>query len=95
MGDRGKVKQIVANIVSNAVKHTDNGGVTVEWGELVDADMEDAADKRKDSIRIGISMYVPYRDFCGFTSHFLHLRFQNRHGVSAEHCSFPALCRRY
>lgn len=56
LGDRGKVKNIIANVVANAVKHTDIGGISIEWGELVDGDIEDALNHKKDSIRIGISM---------------------------------------
>lgn len=76
MGDRGKIRQIINNVVGNAgasllllpqllscsfvgslaVKHTKTGGILIEWGELVDANVEDALDSRKDSIRIGISM---------------------------------------
>lgn len=58
IGDRVKVKHIVANIIANAVKHSQGGGVMVEWGEIVDEDPEIAVDKRKDSIRIRISVYV-------------------------------------
>ncbi|KAL8281241.1 hypothetical protein RQP46_006275 [Phenoliferia psychrophenolica] len=56
VGDRGKIRQIVNNVVGNAVKHTNTGGIMIEWGELVDANVEDALDARKDSIRIGISI---------------------------------------
>ncbi|KAK4704613.1 hypothetical protein P7C70_g1590, partial [Phenoliferia sp. Uapishka_3] len=56
MGDRGKIRQIITNIVGNAVKHTTAGGVMIEWGELVDSNVEDALESRKDSIRIGISI---------------------------------------
>ena len=38
------------------VKHTDEGGILVEWGELVDNNVEDALKEKRDSIRIGISM---------------------------------------
>lgn len=58
LGDRSKVKQIISNVLANAVKHTETGGIAIEWGELTDGDIEDALDNKKDSIRIGISMYV-------------------------------------
>lgn len=58
LGDRSKVKQIISNVLANAVKHTESGGIAIEWGELMDGDIEDALDNKKDSIRIGISMYV-------------------------------------
>ncbi|KAK4052641.1 hypothetical protein OIO90_004269 [Microbotryomycetes sp. JL221] len=56
LGDRGKIKTIITSVINNAVKHTKEGGILVEWGELADADVEDALDKRQDSIRIGISI---------------------------------------
>ncbi|GAA5912180.1 uncharacterized protein JCM6883_000588 [Sporobolomyces salmoneus] len=56
LGDRAKVRQIVTNVVGNALKHTKEGGILVEWGELVDDDVEDALNEKKDSIRIGISI---------------------------------------
>ncbi|GAA5993889.1 hypothetical protein JCM5350_001586 [Sporobolomyces pararoseus] len=56
LGDRAKVRQIVTNVVGNALKHTDEGGILVEWGELVDNNVEDALKEKRDSIRIGISI---------------------------------------
>ncbi|GAA5932099.1 uncharacterized protein JCM15063_001119 [Sporobolomyces koalae] len=56
LGDRAKVRQIVTNVVGNALKHTKEGGILVEWGELVDNDLEDALEQKKDSIRIGITI---------------------------------------
>lgn len=57
LGDPNKVGRIVAECCSNAVRHTETGGILIEWGELVDTNLEDAEGKM-DSIRIGISMYV-------------------------------------
>lgn len=48
----------IADIDGDIVKHTTTGGIIVEWGELVDADVGDALDAKKDSMRIGISMCV-------------------------------------
>ncbi|GAA5877871.1 hypothetical protein JCM1840_002929 [Sporobolomyces johnsonii] len=56
LGDRGKIRQIVSNVAGNALKHTKEGGILIEWGELVDADIEDALHEKQDSIRIGISV---------------------------------------
>jgi hypothetical protein len=56
LGDRAKIRQALGNCVSNAIKHTRQGGILVEWGELADADVEDALEKKADSIRIGISI---------------------------------------
>ncbi|GAA6061898.1 hypothetical protein JCM10212_004716 [Sporobolomyces blumeae] len=56
LGDRAKVRQIVTNVVGNALKHTKEGGILIEWGELVDNNVEDALNEKKDSIRIGISI---------------------------------------
>ncbi|KAK4046108.1 hypothetical protein OIV83_006334 [Microbotryomycetes sp. JL201] len=56
LGDRGKIKTIITSVVNNAVKHTKEGGILVEWGELADQDVEDALEKKQDSIRIGISI---------------------------------------
>ncbi|SCV69208.1 BQ2448_2228 [Microbotryum intermedium] len=57
LGDRGKIRTIVSNIVGNAVKHTKrSGSVKVEWGEMTQVDIEDAMDKKTDSIRIGLSI---------------------------------------
>jgi hypothetical protein len=58
LGDRAKIRQIVSALAGNAVKHTQSGGVLVEWGEAVDQDIEDALEARADSIRICISMCV-------------------------------------
>lgn len=56
LGDRAKIRQIVGNVVGNALKHTQTGGILVEWGELVDQNLDDAFEEKKDSIRIGISV---------------------------------------
>ncbi|GAA5911258.1 hypothetical protein JCM6882_004078 [Rhodosporidiobolus microsporus] len=57
IGDRAKIRQIVTNVVANALKHTQEGGtIMVEWGEIVDQDVADALEAKQDSIRIGISI---------------------------------------
>ncbi|BGP13468.1 hypothetical protein JCM10213v2_001388 [Rhodosporidiobolus nylandii] len=56
VGDRAKIRQIVTNVVANAIKHTHDGGILVEWGEVVDQNVEDALQAKQDSIRIGISV---------------------------------------
>ncbi|GAA6043349.1 hypothetical protein JCM8097_008042 [Rhodosporidiobolus ruineniae] len=56
LGDRAKMRQIITNVVANAIKHTREGGVLVEWGEMIDQDVEDALQAKQDSIRIGISI---------------------------------------
>lgn len=56
IGDRARIKQIVTNVVANAVKHTSKGTIVVEWGELADTNIEGAAEHRPDAIRIGISV---------------------------------------
>ncbi|ORY73094.1 hypothetical protein BCR35DRAFT_281817 [Leucosporidium creatinivorum] len=56
LGDRAKIKAIIANVVGNAVEYTKAGGIVVEWGEIADEDIEDAIDKKQDSIRIGIAI---------------------------------------
>lgn len=48
--------QVLANTLPLAVKFTTIGSVSVQWGELVDTDVQEAADLRKDSIRIGITV---------------------------------------
>lgn len=37
LGDRAKIKTLVASTVQNAIQHTKEGGILVEWGELADA----------------------------------------------------------
>ena len=37
LGDRAKIKTLVASTVQNAIQHTKTGGILVEWGELADA----------------------------------------------------------
>lgn len=39
-----------------SVKHTKEGGILIEWGEIADSNVEDALNEKKDSIRIGISV---------------------------------------
>ncbi|GAA5866364.1 hypothetical protein JCM8547_000754 [Rhodosporidiobolus lusitaniae] len=56
LGDRAKIRQIVTNVVANALKHTQEGSIVVEWGEVVDQNVEDALEAKQDSIRIGISV---------------------------------------
>ncbi|GAA6057033.1 hypothetical protein JCM3770_005219 [Rhodotorula araucariae] len=56
LGDRAKIRQIITNVVANALKHTNEGGILVEWGEMVDSNLDDAREEKKDSIRIGISI---------------------------------------
>ncbi|BGP50676.1 hypothetical protein JCM10450v2_006601 [Rhodotorula kratochvilovae] len=56
LGDRAKIRQIITNVVANALKHTDQGGILVEWGEMIDSNLDDALEEKKDSIRIGISI---------------------------------------
>ncbi|BGP26717.1 hypothetical protein JCM10295v2_005674 [Rhodotorula toruloides] len=54
LGDRAKIRQIVTNVVGNALKHTKEGGILVEWGEVLSA--EDASQPNQDAIKIGISI---------------------------------------
>ncbi|BGP57501.1 hypothetical protein JCM8202v2_005145 [Rhodotorula sphaerocarpa] len=56
LGDRAKIRQIVTNVVANSLKHTEEGGILVEWGEVVDDDLEDAVEAKREGIRIGISI---------------------------------------
>lgn len=56
LGDRAKIRQIVTNVVANALKHTDEGGIHIEWGEAIDENLDDALAAKKDGIRIGISI---------------------------------------
>ena len=56
VGDRAKIRQIVSNVAANAVKHTEKGGVRVEWGELADTNIADGEEHKKDSIRVSISV---------------------------------------
>ncbi|KAM0747420.1 hypothetical protein T439DRAFT_329151 [Meredithblackwellia eburnea MCA 4105] len=56
LGDRAKIRQVISNVVANAVKHTKEGSVMIEWGELSDQNLDDALEGRKDSIRVGISI---------------------------------------
>ena len=55
LGDRTKLRQIVANVAANAVKHTHDGKVTVEWGEL-SKEADDPGEASQDSIKIGIAV---------------------------------------
>ena len=59
IGDAAKIQRIIGCVVSNAVAHTNAGGILIEWGELVDHNVKDAEEK-EDSIRIGISMCVRF-----------------------------------
>ncbi|BGP34373.1 hypothetical protein JCM10296v2_006192 [Rhodotorula toruloides] len=54
LGDRAKIRQIVTNVVGNALKHTKEGGILVEWGEVLT--VEDASQPKQDAIKIGISV---------------------------------------
>ncbi|GAA5980690.1 hypothetical protein JCM11641_000177 [Rhodosporidiobolus odoratus] len=56
IGDRAKIRQILVSVVANSLKHTKEGGILVEWGEIVDTNLEDALEWKQDSIRIGISI---------------------------------------
>lgn len=55
LGDRSKIRQIVANVTANAVKHTKEGKISLEWGELA-KDTEEPAENSQDTIKIGISI---------------------------------------
>lgn len=55
LGDRGKIRQIIANVTANAVKHTKEGKVTLEWGEM-SKDSDEPAEASQDTIKIGISI---------------------------------------
>ena len=55
LGDRGKIRQIIANVTGNAVKHTKEGKVTIEWGEL-SKELDDPAETSVDTIKIGIAI---------------------------------------
>jgi signal transduction histidine kinase len=39
-GDRVKVRRIAQNLLLNAIKYTDHGGITVSWGDSRDGDAE-------------------------------------------------------
>lgn len=56
LGDPSKVGRMLSEICSNSLQHTQaGGGILIEWGELIDSNLEDAENKQ-DSIRIGISI---------------------------------------
>lgn len=54
LGDRAKIRQIITNVVGNALRHTNEGGILVEWGEVLT--VQDAAQPNQDAIKIGISV---------------------------------------
>ncbi|KAK4046722.1 hypothetical protein OIO90_006453 [Microbotryomycetes sp. JL221] len=58
LGDRAKIRIIVLRIVENALKHTEQGGILVEWGETsIGADSSEGnQQKRADEIRLSISI---------------------------------------
>lgn len=56
LGDRGKIRQIVANVTANAVKHTHEGSVNVEWGELPKMVDDSQQESSLDTIKIGIAI---------------------------------------
>ena len=55
LGDRTKIRQIVANVTANAVKHTSRGKVAIEWGELP-KEVDDPVEASQDTIKIGIAV---------------------------------------
>lgn len=59
VGDRARIRQLIGAIAANAVKHTKEGGIHVEWGEVADttdAAIEDGMENKQNSIRINISV---------------------------------------
>ncbi|KAM0790366.1 hypothetical protein ACM66B_003249 [Microbotryomycetes sp. NB124-2] len=57
LGDRAKIRIIVLRVVENALKHTNSGGILVEWGETsIGAEQSESYESRDDEIRISISI---------------------------------------
>lgn len=57
MGDRAKVRITILKVVENALKHTQSGGILVEWGEsLQGANVDEDAVIKAEEIRIAISI---------------------------------------
>ena len=55
LGDRAKVRLVIAALTANAVKYTEKGRVTIEWGELQDFDALELHQRQTaDQIRLGI-----------------------------------------
>ncbi|SCV68109.1 BQ2448_230 [Microbotryum intermedium] len=90
IGDRAKIRQILSTTVSNAVKYTESGSVTIEYGEMVDDPEEatkmveaskDEAISRRDSIRVGISVTDTGR---GMPEEQLNALFSELHHVKQE-----------
>lgn len=57
LGDRAKIRITIIKLVENALKHTNHGGILVEWGETsVGVDMGENAVAKAEDIRIAISV---------------------------------------
>lgn len=57
LGDRAKIRITIIKLVENALKHTNHGGILVEWGETsVGVDMGEHAVAKAEDIRIAISV---------------------------------------
>lgn len=57
VGDRAKFRLVVGNLVTNAVRHTSEGKITVEWGEMQDPNAVEVQEElRQDRIMICISI---------------------------------------
>ncbi|SCZ89798.1 BZ3500_MvSof-1268-A1-R1_Chr1-3g01584 [Microbotryum saponariae] len=90
IGDRAKIRQILSTTVANAVKYTESGSVTIEYGEMVDDPEEvtkmveaskDETISRRDSIRVGISVTDTGR---GMPEEQLNALFSELHHVKQE-----------
>ena len=55
LGDRAKIRLIIANVAGNATKHTTEGKVMLEWGELP-KELDEEAGAWQDMIKIGIAV---------------------------------------
>lgn len=57
LGDRAKIRVMMLKLVENALKHTKEGGILVEWGETsVGADTTENAVAKAEDIRIALTV---------------------------------------
>ncbi|ORY55950.1 hypothetical protein BCR35DRAFT_355672 [Leucosporidium creatinivorum] len=57
LGDRAKIRVMVLKLVENALKHTKEGGILIEWGETsLGADTAEGAVAKAEDIRVALTI---------------------------------------